>query len=500
MRDLTRRDVLRGIGAAAAATAAPALARPADGDAAEGEPRPNVVLIMCDDMGWGDPRCMNPRGKLATPHIDRLAREGIRFTDAHSPSAVCSPTRYALLTGRYAWRTRLKRGVLGIWDPPLIAADRPTLGGMLQRCGYDTACVGKWHLGWRWSTTDGKPPVGQGRFRNPDSGANVDFTRPAAEGPTTRGFDHFYGKDTAGGPPHGILLDDRVTEVPTERADPKAHGMLPGPMVEGWSHRDLLGKIGDRCEAYLDAKAGHANPADFGQTPGAPFFLYVPLPSPHKPHLPAKAFAGTSGVSAYGDLCREVDHTVGRILAALDRHGQADNTLVIFTSDNGSDQAGSVRGHRSNGPWRGGKADVWEGGHRVPFVARWPGRIPPGATCGKLLNLVDMMATLAAATGCELPEGAAPDSYNALGLLTGGDRTDPPREASVMTSSRGDVAVRRGKWKLILPVGGKKPQLYDLDADPRETNDLAASRPALVIDIKALLTRFKRTGRSVPRT
>jgi len=364
----TRRDFLRGVGATAVMSAWAGVcvgvrgagaaqrgqgkggAKAAADRAADASPaanRPNIVFILADDMGFGDLACQNPDSKVPTPNLDRLAAEGIRFTDAHSPSAVCTPTRYAALTGRYAWRTRLKRGVLWCWDRPLIEADRLTVGKLLQSLGYDTACVGKWHLGMDWPTTDGKPPVGMGSTRAKGSGSNVDFTKAIANGPTTRGFAYYFGTAVPNFPPYCFIENERTVGLPTV---PKPPGMFgcPGPMLEGWKLEGILPGLMHKAVAYIDAKGGRAKNEAFRQKAGAPFFLYMPLTAPHTPIAPAAEFRGKSKAGAYGDFVCQVDHVVGQVLAALKRNGFAENTLVVFTSDNGSPaRDGTIPARRS---------------------------------------------------------------------------------------------------------------------------------------------------------
>jgi arylsulfatase A-like enzyme len=481
---------------------------------------PNIIFILADDMGYGDLACQNPASKIPTPNLDRLAAEGMRFTDAHSPSAVCSPTRYGALTGRYAWRTRLKKGVLWCWDKPLIDPDRLTVGKLLQAHGYDTACIGKWHLGWNWPTTDGQDPVGMGK-NAPDAGANVDFARPIADGPTTRGFDYYFGTDVPNFPPYCFIENDRTVGVPTV---PKPKNMFgsPGPMLENWKLEDILPTLARKAEAYVDGKGGRVNYEAFRQTKGNPFFLYMPLTAPHTPIAPDAASRGQSRAGAYGDFVYEVDRVVGQVLQALERNNFSEDTLVVFTSDNGSPgrdgtnmngPVNSVRkfGHSPSHIYRGIKADAWEGGHRVPFLARWPGRIEPGTVCDKTICHVDLIATCADMIGSGLPPDAAEDSFSFLPHLLGRPSAGPAREAVVHHSASGMFAIRRGKYKFIDGVGsggwsgkgdGLPGQLYNLEIDPAEQNNLYddSAYRSTVSDLKNLLERYKRQGHSRPST
>ena len=520
LTDTTRRDFLRTLGLGAMALSLPTRAA----EKPMAAQKLNIVYILADDMGYGDVACQNPDSKIPTPHLDRLADQGIRFTDAHAPSAVCTPTRYGLLTGRYAWRGRLKRSVLWCWDRPLIEEDRLTVGALLKQHGYDTACIGKWHLGMDWPTTDGKPPVGMGKTRAAGSGSNVDFTKPIANGPTTRGFDYYFGTAVPNFPPYCFVENERTVGIPTV---PKPDGMFgcPGPMLEGWKLEGILPGLMHKAVEYIDAKGGKTTNKAFRQTAGKPFFLYVPLTAPHTPIAPAAEFKGKSQAGAYGDFVHQIDHLVGQVVAALERNGFADDTLVIFTSDNGSpcrdgsNMSGGVRsvlkyGHNPSRPWRGIKADVWDGGHRVPFIARWPRRIAPGQISSETICHTDLMATVATLLGAKLPDNAGEDSYNILPALLGRKLDTPIREATVHHSIRALFAIRQGRWKLIAglgsggwtqPRGGKpKPggptgQLYDMVADPHETNNLWLEHPDVVKKLTALLQKYRREGRSAPR-
>ncbi|MCE9553448.1 MAG: arylsulfatase [Planctomycetes bacterium] len=459
---------------------------------------PNIVLILADDLGYGDLQCYCPESKIPTPRLDALAGEGMRFTDAHSPSAVCSPTRYGILTGRYAWRTRLKRWVLSPWDPPLIEAGRLTLPEMLRGAGYRTACIGKWHLGWQWPTKDGKP------VDKKNLGANVDFSKPIGEGPIARGFDEYFGDDVPNFPPFIFFENDRTLGLPTARKLKSMHGH-DGPMLPGFKQEDVMPAITKRAVAFVDRQAK--------ESPKRPFFLYVPLTAPHTPIVPAAEFRGRSKAGLEGDYTVQVDDTVGQIVDALKRNGQADNTLLIFTSDNGSPgyltnehQPGAIlekHGHRPSGPLRGLKADAWEGGHRVPLIVRWPGMVKPGAKCDETTCLIDLMATLGEVVEKKLPEGAAEDSLSMLPLLTGAKHDKPLHETTILHSGDGTFIVRQGAWKLILGRGSggfskfqpakdaPAGQLYKLDADLAEKNNLYNQHPEIVQRLTQELEKVK---------
>jgi arylsulfatase A-like enzyme len=457
--------------------------------------KPNIVYILADDMGYGDVQILNPeRGRIRTPHLDRLASQGMTFTDAHSGSSVCTPTRYGLLTGRYAWRTRLQKGVLdGSDDPPLIAADRLTVPALLRQHGYATAAIGKWHLGFQSERRAGAASVAapaaagkKGEFGR----AGLPVGARIIGGPIARGFDYFWGCSNAR-TMSGLIENDRVIEnLPPIR-------MLP--------------RLEQQAVKYI---ADHAGAAKYGK----PFFLYVPLTSPHTPILPTPEWQGKSGLGTYGDFVMQTDAVVGRILAALDQAGLANNTLVIFTADNGcSPQADTPglekKGHFASANLRGYKADIWEGGHRVPFFARWPGQIPAASTSNQLTCLTDFMATCAELLGVTLPANAGEDSISLLPALRGTKRASG-REAIVHHSIQGMFSMREGPWKLAFCPGSggwAKPgdaearrqglpeiQLYDLSRDLAEARNLHAGKPAVITRLTALLTRTIDEGRSTP--
>ena len=476
--------------------------------------KPNIVLILADDLGYGDLGCYNRDSKIPTPYLDELARGGMRFTDAHSPSSVCSPTRCALLTGRYSWRTRLQRNVLGPWDGPLIPPERLTVGKLLQQHGYSTACIGKWHLGLTYATTDGQPPTSRG---NPMT--NVDFTKPIADGPTTRGFDRYFGTPVPNYPPYCFVENDHTVGLPTERASGGLFN-IPGPMVPGWKLENILPELTRHATQWIDDTAKTQKP----------FFLYFALTSPHYPVVPAPAFIGKSKAGAYGDFVHQTDWSIGQVLEALKRNNVADNTLVIFTSDNGPEVTGEVNPgaydrvqqfrHRSAGELRGAKRDVWEGGHRVPFITRWPGKTPTQSVSDETMCHVDLMATVAAILGAKLPDNTAEDSVNVLPVLLGERRSAPFREATVHHSAQGKFAIRKGDWVLIDAPGGddngargepkwmkdergytnhnQPGELFNVREDLPERHNRFADQPQLVGELKALLQKYKREGRSTP--
>ena len=457
---------------------------------ADTTPLPNIVLILADDMGIGDAGCYNSRSKIPTPNIDRLAREGLRMTDMHSPSAVCTPTRYGLLTGRYCWRTRLKESVLFGYGTALIESDRPTLASLLSGFGYQTGVFGKWHLG-----------LGKG--------AKTDYSQPLSPGPLSVGFDRFYGipasLDMA---PYVFVEDTRVVEAATKeiptsnyiRFGGKGY-IVGGKIAPNFRHADVLPVTTDKTVDFINA-----------QTSEQPFFVYVPFSAPHTPWVPTEQYAGKSGAGTYGDFTAMVDDCVGRILEALDQKKIADNTLVVFTSDNGGHwltQDIKQFNHRSNLQYRGQKADIHEGGHRVPFLVRWPGQIEAGAVRDQLGCLTDMFATVASVIGQPLAWNEGEDSFN---LLPVWQQNKKVRNSIVHHSGRGMFSIRRGDWKLILGLGtggftepwweiapkeGEPAgQLYHLGQDVREEKNIYLEHPEVVASLSGLLDDFMRTGRS----
>ncbi len=455
--------------------------------------RPNIVYILADDMGYGDVSVLNPgRGKIRTPHLDRLAGAGMIFTDAHSGSSVCTPTRYGLLTGRYAWRTRLQRGVLdGADDDPLIAEGRLTVPSFLRRHGYATAVIGKWHLGFRSERPGGVPvPVTKDNGKRRMGELGLPVGSRVIGGPVTRGFDYFWGCSNAR-TMSGLIENDRV--------------------IENLPPVEMLPRLGRRAVDYIAGRAAAARA-------GRPFFLYLPLTSPHTPILPSPDWKGRSGLGDYADFVMQTDAVVGDVLRALAEHGVAEETLVIFTADNGcSPQAGTdaleAKGHFASARLRGYKADIWEGGHRVPFIARWPGRVPAGRTSSQLICHTDLLATVVDMVGERLPEDAGEDSVSILPALLGRDRA-PLREAVVHHSINGVFAIRQAEWKLAYSPGSGgwgKPgdaearksglpdlQLYDLANDLAETRNLQAEKPEVVAKLSALLESYVARGRSTP--
>jgi len=442
--------------------------------------KPNIIYILCDDLGYGDVKCLGgERSKIATPNLDRLAAGGMIFTEAHSSSAVCTPTRYGIMTGRYNWRTKLQSGVLNGYSPPLIDKDRLTVPGFLKQRGYETACIGKWHLGM---TIDPKNP-----------------NAPVDDGPTTRGFDSYFGISASlDMPPFAFIENDRFTEAPTA----EKNWVRKGPAAPGFEAVDVLPTLTRKAVEFIDQRAKAEKP----------FFIYLPLPSPHTPIVPTKDWQGKSGLNPYADFVMQTDFSVGQVMDALEKSGIANNTLVIFTSDNGCSPAAKVdelesKEHFPSERRRGYKADLWDGGHRVPFIARWPGKIKAASCTDQITCLTDLMATSAEIVGAKLPENAGEDSVSILPALLGETKTSL-REAIVHHSIRGDFAIRQGQWKLEFckdsggwSKGGSADtpgQLYDMSKDVGEQTNAYDQHPEIVSQMTKLLEKYVADGRSTP--
>ncbi|MEI6587244.1 MAG: arylsulfatase [Sediminibacterium sp.] len=475
---------------------------------------PNIIFILADDLGYGDVSCYNQLSKIPTPNIDSLAKQGMRFTDAHAPSSVCTPTRYAILTGRYAWRA-MKQGVLKPWDAPLIAVNRLTVGAMLQQNGYTTGIIGKWHLGINWPTKNGSVAESSNNRLS-----NVNFSLPIIDGPISRGFNYFFGMDAPNFPPYCFIENDRTIGLPNVIDDgPLAQFIHPGPMLPNWNLTNILPELTTHAVSWIEEKSKTKQP----------FFLYLALTSPHNPIVPTDDFIGKSKAGRYGDFVCQTDFTVGEVMKAVKRAGIENNTLIIFTSDNGPEILEIKPGaydrvlkyqHYSMGELRGVKRDTWEGGHRVPFIATWPGKIKPSITSNEIICHVDFMATVAAMTGIKLPENAAEDSYNLLPMLLGEKYVSPIREATVHNSAKGSLAIRQGDWVFIDNASGNdkgpkgEPQwfkdqraykdhsfsgeLFNLKDDISEHYNYFSERPELVDSLKNLLEQYKANGRSTP--
>lgn len=486
--------------------------------------RPNIVLILADDLGYGDVGCYNDQSKVPTPHIDRLAREGIRFTDAHSPCTVCTPTRYSLMTGQMAFRVPNGGTVFtGVGGPSLIAPGRLTLPKMLRENGYATACIGKWHVGLTFFDKDGQPVRGDGV----EAVRQVEFSRRIAGGPIDHGFDRFFG--TACCPTtdwlYAFIDNDRIPVPPTQLLDksrlpkhPYANDCRAGLIAPDFPMEEVDLVFLRKSREFLEQ---HVR-----QSRNKPFFLFHSAQAVHLPSFPAPQFQGKTRAGPHGDFIHQLDYVVGELTMTLEQLGVADNTIIIFTSDNGPETTNVIHmradfDHDGARPWRGVKRDSWEGGHRVPFLVRWPGKVKPGTTSSQLTSLTDVMATVAAILGSNLPENAAEDSFNMLPAWLKDD-TAPIRPYLLQQAFNGQrtLSIRRGSWKYLAHTGsggnrydnnpGLKPfslpdtapdapgQLYNLETDPGERTNLANERPEIAAELNKLLEHSKATGRSRP--
>lgn len=452
--------------------------------------KPNVVFIYADDMGYGEVEALNPeRCKIPTPSLNQLAAEGMIFTDAHTTSSVCTPSRYSLLTGRYNWRTRMQAGVLSGGKKPLIKADRMTLGKLFQGQGYSTALFGKWHLDYTYEVPAEAEPVDLKKHKGKRL-APVPLGTRIPDGPITRGFDTFYGFHHARSM-CSIVKDDTI--------------------VEEVEVVDVLPLITQATVDFIDAKASEAKS-------GKPFFIYFPQSSPHTPIAPSESWVGKSGIGEYGDFVAETDGSVGAVMKALERNGLTENTLIIFSADNGSSKAAGFGyleriGHFASAEFRGSKSDLWDGGHRVPFILRWPEAVAAGTKTDQLISMSDMYATFAEMMGVSYGDDVAEDSLSFLPLLYG-EELSMPRESIVHHSISGHFAIRQGSWKLLLAPGSggwSQPknneakldglpsmQLYHLETDIGEKNNLVNEYPEKVASLLALLESKVERGRSTP--
>jgi arylsulfatase A-like enzyme len=461
------------------------------------ETSPNIIYILSDDMGYGDISILNKRdSKLITPNLDKLAKEGMIFTDAHSGSSVCTPTRYGVLTGRYAWRSRAKRGVLSGYSKHLIEDNRMTVPSFLKENGYKTAMFGKWHLGMDFTFTDENKKI-------------IDWNKKIKFSPVHYGFDYFYGISASlDMPPYIYIENDKFQGACTEPM-PKIDHARTGKLAPGFHLENVLPEITEKCAEYIIKQKNSKKP----------FFIYLALTAPHTPLLPTKEFQGKSGLGNYGDFCLEVDAMVGRIMQAVKDAGITENTMIVFTSDNGCApyvgvQALEKKGHFPSYIYRGYKSDIFEGGHRVPFIVRWPKKVKPGSKSSETICLTDMLATCADITGKKLPDNAGEDSLSIIPALLGSRINHAKRAGVVHHSIAGYFAIRKGNWKLEMCPGSggwgypnhkiaieknlPQIQLYNLEKDPEEKNNVAAANPEITADLKALLENYIKNGRSTP--
>lgn len=485
--------------------------------------QPNILILYADDMGYGDLGANNPQSKIPTPNLDRLAGEGLRFMDGHSSSGICTPSRYAMLTGRHHWRDF--HNIVGPMGDSVFNPERLTLPEMLQQKGYATAAIGKWHLGWNWKSIL-KPgaemiKVGSGkRAKKAYSPDALDWSKPIADGPLAHGFDYYFGDTVINFPPYCWIENDKVVNVPDTMMDtakwkPIKEGnweCRPGPMYSGWNPYDNIPTTTKKGVEYIRRQAKTEQP----------FFLYFAFPAPHAPIIPNDCFDGKSGAGPFGDLVYEVDDACGQLLRALEESGQADNTIVVFTADNGPEKYAYARaenyGHWSSTPFRGLKRDIYEGGHHVPFVVKWPGVVKPGVT-DALVSQIDLMATIAGIVGFDLPDDSAEDSYSLLPLFAGEKLEKPIRGTHVHNTKKEQYAIRNGDWLLIdsttgyvsgrnatwektrgYPADDKQPvELYNLKNDIAQKNNVAAKYPERVGRMQKLLKTIREQGHSAPR-
>lgn len=468
---------------------------------------PNIIYILADDMGYGDVSILNADSKIPTTHIDRIAKEGMIFSDAHTNSSVCTPTRYGILTGRYAWRTHMKNGVLQGHSDHLIDTDRETVASYLKKHGYSTACVGKWHLGMDWTSTDSNSV-------DKIAGNNVDFSVPVKNGPLDLGFDYYFGISASlNMPPHAFMENRKVLgdlQYLSNNEDLRNNNIQS---KTGWWDPDYSQ---DRVLSEFTRKAVEWVESQFSENKQKPFFLYVPLSAPHAPIVPGMAFIDRSGIGSYGDYCMEVDWTVGQILNLLDKHNLAENTLIIFTADNGCSPRADFEhlqelGHYPSYIYRGLKGSLWDGGHRVPFLVRWPEVINEGTLSDVPICTTDLIATLSEMFDEKLDVHTGEDSFSFLPAFTGKIPGWASKRGIIHHSDAGHFSVRQGKWKLVLHEKGgtrrhnpkDKPlvnpadiQLFDMDKDPGETTNLQHLHPEIVKNMKELLSGYIKNGRS----
>jgi arylsulfatase A len=485
---------------------------------------PNILFILADDLGYGDLACYNSESKIPTPNLDKLATEGMRFTDGHSPSTVCTPTRYSILTGRMEFRTGMKGVFTGVGGPCLIEENRLTLPQMLHDKHYTTACIGKWHIGMTFFDEKGETI----KDRSIKGVQQIDYSRPIPDGPLNRGFDKFYG--TVSCPTtdwlYAYVDGDRIPVPATKLLDkskipdhPYSKDCRPGMVADNFKHDEVDLVFLDKSKEFLEQ---HVN-----NNPEKPFFLYHSMQAVHLPSLAAERFQGSTNSGPHGDFIFEMDYIVGELLKTLEDLGVDENTLVIFASDNGPEvptvlNMRNTHNHDGARPWRGVKRDQWEGGHRTPFIVRWPGNVQANTTSDQLLSLTDVMATIAEIVDVKLPENAAEDSYSMLPVLLGNQGNKPVRQYMLQQTMSLELSIRNGNWKYLDHKGsggnnydrignwGMSPykledtdpkapgQLYDLDTDPGERINLYSKYPNKVKNLKAKLEAYKESGRSTP--
>ena len=485
--------------------------------------QPNVLILYADDLGFGDLGCYNKESRIPTPNLDRLASESVRFTDGHSSSGICTPSRFAMLTGRHHWRDF--HGIVNAFGDSVFKPERLTLPEMLKEKGYKTAAIGKWHLGWNWDAIRNKEvratTVQDGRRKKQQLGPEAfDWTKSIPNGPLDHGFDYYFGDTVINFPPYCWIENDKVVKAPDtlmqtgkwKKIKEGGWECRPGPMVTGWDPYQNIPTTTKKGVKYIKEAANAEEP----------FFLYFAYPAPHAPIIPNDEFDGKSKAGPYGDFVYETDHSIGQLLQALTDSGQAENTLVIFSADNGPEHYAYARDvkfdHWSAHPFRGLKRDAYEGGHHVPFMIKYPGVTMAGTVNDALVSQIDIMATLASVVGYDLPEkNAAEDSHDLLPLLKGEAKSI--RTSHVHNTFDHTWAFREGDWVLITGKSGhhsrvtkewlkkhdypktesKQARLFNLREDIGQRNDLAAKHPEKVRSMKASLAQIREQGYSAPR-
>ncbi len=479
---------------------------------------PNVLILYADDLGFGDLGCYNADSKIPTPNLDRLAAEGMRFTDGHSSSGICSPSRYALLTGRHHWRDF--HGIVNAFGSSVFKPERLTMPEMFKTKGYETAAIGKWHLGWNWDAI--RKPSAKPLRKGSEAAWGFDafdWTKPIPDGPLAHGFDHYFGDTVINFPPYCWIEDDRVQRAPDTNMDTAKWKTIkegnwecrPGPMVSDWDPYQNIPTTTRRGVEFIKSQASQDKP----------FFLYFAFPSPHAPIIPNDEFDGRSQAGPYGDFVVETDDACGKLLRALEDSGQAANTIIVFTADNGPEKYAYARdetyGHWSSHPLRGLKRDIYEGGHHVPYLIKWPGVTKAGDVCDALVSQIDLIATFATIIGFDLPSDSAEDSHDLVPLLSGD--VDSVRTTHVHNTSANQYAIRHGDWLLIDHqtgyVSGQNQawekrhgystqddaavQLYNLKSDLGQRHNLAVQEPKRVADLQGMLKQIREQGHSAPR-
>lgn len=483
--------------------------------------QPNIIIIYADDMGYGDLNCQNPNSKIPTPNLDQLASEGMRFTDAHSSSGICSPSRFALLTGTYHWRRQ--HGIVGAFGSPFFNDSDVTLPQILKTKGYTTAAIGKWHLGWDWKFNN--EPSGEvmqwGKMRKVYTSKDIDWNGPITGGPLDRGFDYYFGDGTINFPPYAWVENDQIVELPTQEMDINNIGFntkegqwefRPGPKVKDWNPYEVLPTLTKKTIEWIHR-----------QNKDNPFFLYFALPSPHAPIIPNDEFDGKSEAGGYGDFMVQTDWVAGQVLKALKEKGLEDNTIIIFSADNGTEAYAWKRAekyqHFSMGNYRGLKRDVWEGGHHIPFIIKWPGQIEAGSISNEVISQVDIMATLASITKIDLPDNVAPDSYDILPVIKGEAYNSPLREATIHNTFENKWGIRKGDWLYINDTTGghrKMPDsfkqltgytdfesegiLFNMKNDSEQRVNLFKEYPEKSMELNKLLADYRNKKNSVKRS